>query len=167
MTREAAADTRWSSSGLRRSAGIALISLGVGAALGYAIGHEKAPEAKAEAPARPVLTDGERALLAPVTEGGKLGAYDVIEVHPISADGGLRLACRKEHGIVRLEIVRAAAGSPAPPVTEGPYAIYYSLQNGASQAEGEALATALAAILRVNSSVPVPAQLAPFNAVRP
>jgi hypothetical protein len=151
---------------MRRGVAIAAVSLGIGSALGFTIGrHERAPGTKAPSTAGPLLTDNERALLAPVTEGGKLGEFDVTEVHPIGEDGGLRLACRKEHAIVRLEIVRAAPESPPAPITEGPYAIYYSVQD-ASQADGEALAGSLAAILRANSSVRVPPRLAPFSVAR-
>jgi hypothetical protein len=151
---------------MRRSLVIAVGFLGIGSALGYTIGHARVAPTRPPSAARSALTDSERALLAPVTEGGKLADFDVTEVHPIAEDGGLRLACRKEHAIVRLEIVRASPGTPTPAVTEGPYAIYYSVQD-ASPADGESLATALAAILRTNAGVPVPSQLPPFKAGHP
>jgi hypothetical protein len=165
VTREAPREGKPSWSGASRTAGVAIVSLAIGSAFGYAVGHRKVRETNVTPP-RPSLTDNERALLAPVTEGGRLGDFDVTEVHAIDDGGGLRLACRKEHAVVRLEITLAAPGGPAPPISVGPYAIYYSLQD-ASPVDGEALATSLGAILHANSAVPIPPKLAPFNALHP
>jgi hypothetical protein len=160
-----AGDGGWSWAGLRRLTVVVGVALGVGAAVGYAVGHEKPPGRPSlgvQPLTRAPLTELERKLIAPLHEGGRLADFDVAEIVPIGEDGVMRLRCRRADAVVQLELVLADPGSPPPPATAGPYAVYYAL-TGASSADGEALAMALAGVLKANAAAVVPQGLGRKN----
>ncbi len=144
----------WTLAAVARAATIAAIAAGTGAALGYLVAHEPAPPPRRQAPPAAAPAP-ELALLAPLREGGALGGFDVAEIHPIGDDGVLRLVCRKRRSAVRLAVALATDGGAPPAATAGRYAVYFTLENG-DPADGERLASALAAVLQANAAVPVP-----------
>ncbi len=155
----------WSARGLARAAGIAAFAASVGAGMGYLIAHEPVPhtgkEEETRPPRPPPAGDAELALLAPLREGGALGDFAVTEIDAVGADGLLHLVCTKASAKVKLDVALKAEGGPAPPALAGRYAVFYATE-GASSAEGDALARALAAILEANAASPAPPKMAPF-----
>jgi hypothetical protein len=163
---ERGAAPTWSLRGLARAAGIAAVSLAAGAAAGYAVSHEPAPPGPGAAALRadrPRAGAAERAIMAPLREGSPLAEGFAIEHVDAVRDGVLAVGCRKGDARVRLDVALAAVGGPQAPATAGPYAVYYATF-GATQAEGERLAVALAGVLATHSALPVPAGLGPFTA---
>jgi len=155
------APSYWTWSGLARSAAIAGVAIGTGAALGYLVAHEPVPQTAAPHAAAVPLPEAERALLSPLHEGDALGGFAVTEIHAVGDDGVLRILCRKGRAAVRLEVALAGEGGPPPPAIAGRYAVFYAIEN-ADAADGERLAVALAAILQANAAVPPPPRLTPF-----
>lgn len=151
----------WTRAGLLRAAIVASVAVGVGAGLGYLIAHEPAPTA-GPAPVKPrSVSAAELALLAPLAPGSALADFEVREILGVEA-GSLRVDCRRGEVGVALDVALAAEGEPAPPARAGRYAIFYALR-GASPAEGERLARALAAVLEANGGVAPPPGLGPYR----
>ena len=157
--------SRWTRRGLVRAASIAGVALGAGAALGYAVSHERlpAPPGASSAPSamRAQASAEELAILAPLKEGSTLGGFEVAEIDPVGGDGVLRIVCAKQGARVRLDVSLAVDGGPPPPAVAGRYAIFYALEK-AVPADGERLALALAAILQTNATAPTPQGLGQF-----
>jgi len=146
----------WTRRGLARAAVVAGVALGVGAGLGYLVAHEPAPRDAEVMPEPPRLAGAaELAVLAPLRPGAALADFEVVEIRAVGADGALRVVCARGEVVVALDVALAAAGGPPPPARAGRYAIFYALR-AATPAEGERLATALAAVLAANASVAAP-----------
>lgn len=152
----------WTLAGLVRAAIVASVAVGVGAGLGYLIAHEPAPVA-GPAPVKPrSASAAELALLAPLTPGSALADFEVTEIVGVGPEGSLRVVCERGAVGVALDVALAAEGEPTPPARAGRYAIFYALR-GASPAEGEQLAVALAAFLEHNAGAAIPPGLGPYR----
>ena len=152
----------WTLAGLLRAAVMTGVALGIGAGLGYGIAHEPAPVA-GPAPVMPrSASAAELAVLAPLVPGAALADFVVREIVGVGDEGSLRVVCERGSVGVALDVALAAEGGPAPPARSGRYAIFYALR-GASPAEGEGLARALAAVLEHNAGVASPPGLRPYG----
>lgn len=153
----------WSLAGLVRAAVIAAISIGVGAGMGYLIAHEPGPgEVRPQPVEQRPASAVELALVAPLGPGVALADFVVTEILPVSDAGALRVVCERGDVGVALDVALAAEGGPAPPAVTGRYAIYYTLR-GATPAEGERLAVALAAVLRQHEAAAIPPGLGVYH----
>lgn len=173
MTAGGAPEQGWTARGLSSAATIACVALTAGAVLGYLVSHERPPQQAAEPDHAPSSTPvmaasrasaADLAVLAPLREGGSLHGFDIAAID--DKDGIVQMLCRRGPETVRLDVTLAADAGPPPPAMAGPYAVFYELE-GPSQAEGEQLALALAAVLQKNSAVPPPPSLTPFKAKTP
>ena len=152
----------WTLAGLLRAAVMTGVALGIGAGLGYGIAHEPAPVA-GPAPVMPrSASAAELAVLAPLVPGAALADFVVREIVGVGGEGSLRVVCERGPVGVALDVALAAEGGPAPPARSGRYAVFYALR-GASPAEGEGLARALAAVLEHNAGVASPPGLRPYG----
>ncbi len=102
----------------------------------------------------------ELALVAPLAPGARLVDYEVVRIEG-ALRGAMRVVCAKGRGVVRLDLAIVAEEGPAPAATAGRYAIFWGAHN-APLDEADALAKALAEVVKNNGSAPVPAGLAPF-----
>ncbi len=171
MTGGRAPERGWTARGLSSAATVACGALTVGAVLGYLVSHER-PTQRTSGPhpapsSTPITTaaaseasPAELAVLAPLRVGGSLRGFDITAIdHDV---GMVQMVCRRDHATVRLDVTLAADAGPTPPAMAGPYAVFYEI-DGASQAAGEELALALAAVLQRNSAAPPPPSLTRFN----
>lgn len=118
-----------------------------------------APPEIHRAPASPA----ERAILAPLTEGSSLEGFEVKSILTMH-EGSLRLVLRRGGESVRLDVALFSPASPSPPASTDKYAIYYSLNGGATREDGERLALALGKVLEANAKAPAPPGMTPFTA---
>jgi hypothetical protein len=155
--------SRWTLAGLLRAVMVAGIAIGVGAGLGYFVAHEPAPADGGPEPVKVrAASAAELALVAPLAPGSALADFVVTEVLPIGDSGALRVVCARGEVGVALDVALAAEGEPTPPARAGRYAIFYALR-GATPAEGEQLAAALAAFLEHNAGAATPAGMGPYR----
>lgn len=152
--------SRWSWRGARRAASVAATCLLSGAAIGYAITHERAPSV--ESPPRQSAGDEEvQTVVAPLREGSALEGYAVERIDAVH-DGVFSVLCTHGDGSVRLDVALGSPGAPPAPAAAGRYAVYYAVHD-AAPADGERLARALASVLVENASIAPPRGLSPFS----
>jgi|GEM_PF-2757235 len=141
----------WSSGLVAKVVFMALVALGVGAALGYVLTHERGPSRpKSVKPASPA-GPAELALIAPLAVGSTVDGYELRTVDAVH-DGVEVLTFARGASIVRIEI---ALDSPEAPATAGRYAVFYSLADGSvPEADGQMLAKTVAAALQREAPTP-------------
>lgn len=152
--------SRWSWRGASRAASVAATCLLSGAAIGYAITHERAPFV-ASPPRRSPGDEAVHALVAPLREGSALEGYAVERIDAVH-DGVFSVLCTRGDGSVRLDVALGSPGAPPAPAAAGRYAVYYAVHD-ATAADGERLARALASVLVGNASIAAPQGLSPFS----
>ena len=161
MTEEEREASGWSWGAAQRAATIAGVSLLTGGVLGYSVVHEphggSAPQRVHD---RPKAGAAEQALVAPLREGAPLDGFTIEQIHPLE-QGLLNIDFLRGSERVRLSISLARADSPFPPASTGPYAIYYSGREAASES-GAQLARALAEVVGKNLAVSPPPGLSAF-----
>jgi hypothetical protein len=109
---------------------------------------------------RPPAGSAELAVVAPLAPGARLAGYDVVRVEAAER-GAMRVVCAKGRALVRLEIALRADAGPEPAATAGPYAIFWGAHD-APLDEAEALARALADVVKKNAVAPPPPSLGPW-----
>jgi hypothetical protein len=157
----AAARTSWSWRLVRRAAIVSTACLSAGAALGYAVSHERGPSSPSGPVPRARAGPAELAFVEPLRVGGTLEGYSIDGIEAVH-DGTMGVVVGRAGETVRLEIAVADPGAPPPPGVAGRYAVYVDF-HGSPPADGERLASALARIVGAHPSVPPPPGLAAFT----
>jgi hypothetical protein len=108
-------------------------------------------------PASPTL----RALVAPLTEGSRVGAWRV-ETLEGPPDGWLHLHLTRASATLRIVVARLEGSTVRPPVTEGSYGLFYF--GGASlDREAQGVMREVAMRLRAHADLSTPTELRPFT----
>lgn len=119
-----------------------------------------APTSRAPRPERRVADAAELAVVAPIAPGSRLAGYEVVRVEGAER-GAMRVVCAKGRGVVRLDVALRADAGAEPAATAGPYAIFWGAHN-APLDEAEAVARALAEVVKRNAAAPTPSSLGPW-----
>jgi hypothetical protein len=132
--------------------------LAVGA-LAYRVHKALAPPRRAPVLVYPPAGPKELAIVAPLHVGAALGDCTVQRIDAVH-DGAMDIGCTCGPMAATLHVALAAAEGKVPPVTAGPYAIYYS--SLASAGDMTPLCLSLAKLLEANAATPVPPGLGPY-----
>ena len=152
------------SSSSRQALALAIVALiGAGVALSGSLpdcrGVTAAPSAsRARHSPPPPAGSAELALFAPMVPGSSFEGWTIRHISAVH-EGAIRIALERNGERASLT-VHASKGGPPPPVTAGPYAIYYSSRDAA---EGDRLSKALALVLGRHLAEPVPDGLSGFR----
>jgi len=103
----------------------------------------------------------ERAIVAPLAIGDRLGPGRVFEIaHHV--DARLMIGVDVGGREVWLRVTRAEGGEVPPRAVAGPFAVTVSEEGGAA-GDADALAAALAGVIRRNANAPVPPEMQPLR----
>ena len=155
--------SRWSLGLVVRAGVVALIAVGVGGALGYAVSHQRSPSSPSRVVRPQPAGDAERALLAPLAVGSTVAGFEVRAIEAVR-DGALTLTCAHGEATLQIQIRLRSAEAPA---VAGRYGVFFSLGGGgggggagaSTEADGQRLARAVAEILTQHLDLPVPSGL--------
>ncbi|MFO0603391.1 MAG: hypothetical protein U0324_09470 [Polyangiales bacterium] len=103
----------------------------------------------------------ERAIITPLAIGDRLGPGRVFEIaHHV--DARLMIGVHVGGREVWLRVTRAAGGEVPPRAVAGPFAVTVAEEGGAVD-DADALAAALAEVIRPNAGAPVPPEMQPLR----
>jgi hypothetical protein len=124
-------------------------------------GASTGASASASASGVPVLDldEAERNLLAPLGVGSRIRDYEITFIESAAKTGALRIVLRKGEASVMLDVNLTAEGTPLPPVTAGPYSIYYTHLEKTDSVEAVVIAEELAKTLEAHAGAAKPPRM--------